>query len=152
MQTLTTYYRPVKMLLAWAFIATLVFNVIALLVLTLSFNNEPEPILFTYSCVSMVIICLTLWITFKQERSLFWPYWAVMLSASVVVVSFVVITSSLLNWFIDLCLALAVVIWLALNAANLSDKTDPPSKVIYVTYQLLSAASLLVYYFYLLPK
>ena len=75
-----------------------------------------------------------------------------MLSASVVVVSFVVITSSLLNWFIDLCLALAVVIWLALNAANLSDKTDPPSKVIYVTYQLLSAASLLVYYFYLLPK
>ena len=152
MSPLTLNHPSGKNLLFLAFIATLVINALALLILTLVFDNDRESIFFAYSFMAMLIISFAIWVTFKRERSLFWPYLAAIISASLITIGVLVIVNSLLNWLISLFLVLGCFVALGFNVANLVDKNSPCPKFNYVFYQLLSAFSILVYYWYFLPK
>ncbi len=150
--TIASRYASVKKLLALAFAAALVINFLLSVSLVFAFGQHKETIFNWYGGLIMIIIGFCLWFAFQEKRSLFWPYLAINMNASAVVVGVLLIIFFPLNWAIILLLMVTTIIMLGLNVGNLKDPQAPPPKAQYVIYQFLSAASVGLSYWLLLPK
>lgn len=152
MSTLKSKYANVKKLLALAFIAAIVINIVLAYVLVSVFGDHKELIFNLYGGVTVAITIFCIWVAFREKRSLFWPYLAINMNASAALVGILYLVFYPPNWAIMLLLVITAFILLGLNVGNLKDPQAPAPKVPYVIYQLLSAVIVLLNHWLILPK